>query len=159
MFWLYLLGLVLVAGAELNAFLEEPGRATALAASKARAEKGQAEVHQAGGTVEAEATGTAWAGGEETRGTAEEKPGPFGRRPARAGADQRGRPEPGRQLHCGQAHRVRWPGRGGAAAARPALDSGAGVLAAMSRVGLPAGPGPPEVKRHSPTWTEGDAGC
>src|SRR5919206_3459571 len=42
MFWVYLLGLVLVAGAELNAFLEEPGRATALAASKARAEKGQA---------------------------------------------------------------------------------------------------------------------
>lgn len=93
MFWLYLLGLVLVAGAELNAFLEEPGRSTALAASKARAEKGQAQVRQTGGTVEAEATGTAWAGGEETGGTAEEKPGPFGRRPARAGAEQRGRPE------------------------------------------------------------------
>ena len=89
MFWLYLLGLVLVAGAELNAFLEEPGRATALAASKARAEKGQAQVQQTGATVEAEATGTAWAGGEETGGTGEERPGPFGRRPARAGADHR----------------------------------------------------------------------
>ena len=103
MFWLYLLGLVLVAGAELNAFLEEPGRATALAASKARAEKGQAQVQQTGATVEAEATGTAWAGGEETGGTGEERPGPFGRRPARAGADhskvdeehaRRGRPVP-----------------------------------------------------------------
>src|ERR687886_1732565 len=92
MFWLYLLGLVLVAGAELNAFLEEPGRATALAASKARAEKGQAQVRQAGGRVQAEATGTAWAGGEETRGTGEERPGPFGRRPTQAAADQRGRP-------------------------------------------------------------------
>ena len=93
MFWLYLLGLVLVAGAELNAFLEEPGRATALAASKARAEKGQAQVRETGGTVEAEATGTAWAGGEETAGATEQRPGPSGRRPARAGADQPGQPE------------------------------------------------------------------
>jgi membrane protein len=85
MFWLYLLGLVLVAGAELNAFLEEPGRATALAASKARAEKGQAAVSQAGGRVQAEATGTAWAGSEETGGAGQRRPGPFGRRPTPAG--------------------------------------------------------------------------
>src|SRR5919202_4893905 len=93
MFWLYLLGLVLVAGAELNAFLEEPGRATALAASKARAEKGQAAVSQAGGRVQAEATGTAWAGSEETGGAGQRRPGPFGRRPTPAGADQRAQPE------------------------------------------------------------------
>jgi membrane protein len=85
--------LVLVAGAELNAFLEEPGRATALAASKARAEKGQAQVQQTGGTVEAEATGTAWAGGEETAGATKDRPGPFGRTPARTRAEQRGQPE------------------------------------------------------------------
>src|SRR5919199_6925768 len=74
--WLLGLGLVLVAGAELNAFLEEPGRATALAASKARAEKGQAAVSQAGGRVQAEATGTAWAGGQETPGAGQDTPGP-----------------------------------------------------------------------------------
>jgi hypothetical protein len=91
--WLLGLGLVLVAGAELNAFLEEPGRATALAASKARAEKGQAAVPQAGGRVQAEATGTAWAGSEETGGAGQRRPGPFGRRPTPAGADQRAQPE------------------------------------------------------------------
>ena len=45
-------------GAELNAFLEEPGRSVALAASKARAEKGQAVVRAHGGAVVANATDT-----------------------------------------------------------------------------------------------------
>src|SRR5947209_13996410 len=45
-------------------------------ASKARAEKGQAQVRQTGGTVEAESTGTAWAGGEETGSGTQDRPGP-----------------------------------------------------------------------------------
>ena len=65
MFWVYLLGIVLVLGAELNAFLEEPGRSTALAEAKAKAEKGHVATHQAPGTVQTEATGTAAAGGQE----------------------------------------------------------------------------------------------
>src|SRR5918912_629594 len=52
MFWVYLLGIVLVLGAELNAFLEEPGRSTALAEAKARAEKGQVAQQQAGAGVQ-----------------------------------------------------------------------------------------------------------
>jgi hypothetical protein len=65
MFWLYLLGLVLVIGTELNAFLEEPGRSTALAEATSRAQKGQVELEQTPGSVEAVATGSAAAGGEE----------------------------------------------------------------------------------------------
>jgi membrane protein len=65
MFWVYLLGIVLVLGAELNAFLEEPGRSTALAETKAKAEKGQVATQQAGGGVQTEATGSAAAGGQE----------------------------------------------------------------------------------------------
>ena len=41
-FWLYLLGFVLVLGAELNAFLQEPARLVALAAATAQAQHGQA---------------------------------------------------------------------------------------------------------------------
>jgi YihY family inner membrane protein len=66
LFWLYLLGLVLVGGAELNAFLEEPGRSTALAASKARAEKGQVDMRQEGAAIKAEASGMGWAGSDES---------------------------------------------------------------------------------------------
>jgi membrane protein len=65
MFWLYLLGLVLVVGAELNAFLEEPGRSAALAEATSRAQKGQVDLQQTTGSVEAVATGSAAAGGEE----------------------------------------------------------------------------------------------
>jgi hypothetical protein len=65
MFWVYLLGIVLVLGAELNAFLEEPGRSTALAEAKAKAEKGQVATQHTGGAVQAEATGTSAAGGQE----------------------------------------------------------------------------------------------
>jgi hypothetical protein len=63
MFWVYLLGIVLVLGAELNAFLEEPGRSTALAETKAKAEKGQVAVEQQPGQVQTEATGSSAAGG------------------------------------------------------------------------------------------------
>jgi membrane protein len=104
MFWMYLLGIVLVLGAELNAFMEEPGRATALAETKAKAEKGQVATQQAGsGQVQTQATGAATAGGQEPN--APEGPRhPFsGRRsasaasqaaaaqPAQAAADMRGR--------------------------------------------------------------------
>ena len=65
MFWVYLLGIVLVLGAELNAFLEEPGRSTALAETKARAEKGQVATQQASGAVATVASGSAAAGGQE----------------------------------------------------------------------------------------------
>ena len=58
-FWLYLLGLIFVLGAELNAFLEEPARSVALAEATARAQQGKAEVRQQPGQVEAEATGAA----------------------------------------------------------------------------------------------------
>ena len=62
MFWLYLLGLVLVLGAELNAFLEQPGRATALAQTTARAEIGQVEVQRSTGLIETRASGTGQTG-------------------------------------------------------------------------------------------------
>src|SRR5918912_1120428 len=65
MFWVYLLGIVLVLGAELNAFLEEPGRSTALAETKAKAEKGQVATQPSGGAVETVASGSAAAGGQE----------------------------------------------------------------------------------------------
>jgi hypothetical protein len=65
MFWVYLLGIVLVLGAELNAFLEEPGRSTALAETKAKAEKGQVATQQAAGGVLTVAAGSAAPGGNE----------------------------------------------------------------------------------------------
>jgi membrane protein len=67
MFWVYLLGIVLVLGAELNAFLEEPARAMAVAETKAKAEKGQVATQQAtDGQVRTQATGTATSGGHES---------------------------------------------------------------------------------------------
>jgi membrane protein len=65
MFWVYLLGIVLVLGAELNAFLEEPGRSTALAETKAKAEKGQVATQPAPGGVETVASGSGASGGEQ----------------------------------------------------------------------------------------------
>jgi uncharacterized BrkB/YihY/UPF0761 family membrane protein len=65
MFWLYLLGLVLVLGAELNAFLEEPGRATALAETTARAEVGDVDEQRTAGQIQTRATGTGQSGGTE----------------------------------------------------------------------------------------------
>jgi membrane protein len=44
MFWLYIVGVVLVGGAELNAFLQEPERSVAKASLAARAVTGQLEV-------------------------------------------------------------------------------------------------------------------
>jgi membrane protein len=58
-FWLYLLGFVLVLGAELNAFLQEPARSVALAEATKAAAQGQAAYDQQTGKVRAEATGTA----------------------------------------------------------------------------------------------------
>jgi membrane protein len=58
-FFLYLLGLVFVLGAELNAFLQEPARAAALAEATKKAHQGQANIDERTGKVEAEATGDA----------------------------------------------------------------------------------------------------
>jgi hypothetical protein len=58
-FWLYLLGFVLVLGAELNAFLQEPSRSVALAEATAAAQHGQASFDRPTGKVRAEATGSA----------------------------------------------------------------------------------------------------
>jgi membrane protein len=48
MFWLYIVGVVLVGGAELNAFLQEPERSVALASLAARALTGRLEAPPAG---------------------------------------------------------------------------------------------------------------
>jgi membrane protein len=58
-FFLYLLGLVFVVGAELNAFLQEPARSVALAEATQQAQHGKAAFSQQAGEVEAETTGSA----------------------------------------------------------------------------------------------------
>jgi membrane protein len=58
-FWLYLLGFILVLGAELNAFLQEPARSVALAEATAAAQHGQAAYDRQTGKVRAEAIGSA----------------------------------------------------------------------------------------------------
>jgi membrane protein len=67
MFWLYLLGLALVLGAELNAFLEEPGRAAALAETTARAEVGDVDEQRTTRLIQTRATGTGQPGSTEIR--------------------------------------------------------------------------------------------
>jgi membrane protein len=56
-FFLYLLGIVLVLGAELNAFLQQPARSVALAEATAAAQRGRATYDQGPGNVKAEASG------------------------------------------------------------------------------------------------------
>jgi YihY family inner membrane protein len=58
-FWLYLVGLVFVLGAELNAFLEQPARSVALAEASIAAERGRADYDQETGKITAEASGHA----------------------------------------------------------------------------------------------------
>ncbi len=58
-FWLYLLGFVLVLGAELNAFLQEPSRSAALAEATAKGQRGQAAYGRQTGNLRAEAMGSA----------------------------------------------------------------------------------------------------
>jgi hypothetical protein len=58
-FYLYILGIVLVLGAELNAFLEQPARSVALAEATAAAQQGRAQYDADSGRVEAEAEGRA----------------------------------------------------------------------------------------------------
>jgi membrane protein len=47
MFWLYIVGVIIIAGAVLNAYLEHPERSVALAAVAARAMSGQLDVSEA----------------------------------------------------------------------------------------------------------------
>jgi len=137
MFWLFLLGIVLVGGAELNAFLEQPGRSTALAASKARAEKGQVETSEEGGQVRTEATGVGVTGGEETGGgAAEGRPGAFGR------------PAAQKKPAAGQPAGAGGQGGGGGGGGGSSLPGkliglvGLAVAAFLLRGQLPAGPAP-----------------
>jgi membrane protein len=58
-FWLYLLGLVFVLGAEVNAFLQEPSRSVALAEATEQAQRGKAAFDQETGQVQAETRGRA----------------------------------------------------------------------------------------------------
>jgi hypothetical protein len=58
-FFLYLLGVVFVFGAELNAFLQEPARSAALAEATQQARHGKAEYDQQAGQVRAQAQGDA----------------------------------------------------------------------------------------------------
>ncbi len=109
MFWLYLLGLVLVIGAELNAFLEEPGRSTALAEATSRAQKGQVALDQTPGNVEAVATGRAAAGGEEPNAAGGAHP-IFGGARSKGSVSPQPGPEPGQQAP-GSAQRVGLGGR------------------------------------------------
>jgi hypothetical protein len=58
-FFLYMLGMIFVVGAELNAFLQEPARSVALAEATQQAAHGKAEFHEDTGEVEAESSGQA----------------------------------------------------------------------------------------------------
>jgi membrane protein len=58
-FYLYILGIVLVLGAELNAFLAQPARSVALAEATSAAQRGKADFDLQTGKVQAEASGTA----------------------------------------------------------------------------------------------------
>jgi len=77
-FYLYVLGLVLVLGAELNAFLEQPARSVALAEATSAAQHGRAEYDADTGNVKAEAQG---------RAPAMQGGGPLGA-PSRSAGDQ-----------------------------------------------------------------------
>jgi membrane protein len=56
-FWLYLLGIVMVLGAELNAFMEQPARSVALSEATAAAQRGRAAYDPETANVKAEASG------------------------------------------------------------------------------------------------------
>jgi membrane protein len=58
-FWLYVLGFIIVLGAEINAFLEQPSRSVALAAATSAALQGRVEYELQAGQVRAEAIGFA----------------------------------------------------------------------------------------------------
>jgi Virulence factor BrkB len=58
-FFLYLLGIVFVLGAELNAFLQEPARAVALAEATQQAQRGKASFNHQTGEVQAHSQGKA----------------------------------------------------------------------------------------------------
>lgn len=58
-FWLYLLGIVFVLGAELNAFMQQPDRSVALAETTTAAQQGHAQYRPTAQTVQAKASGHA----------------------------------------------------------------------------------------------------
>jgi hypothetical protein len=103
-FWLYILGIVLVLGAELNAFLEQPTRSVALAEATAAAQQGRAEYDHETGEIKAEASGKAPAmqgGGPlgapsrspSEQVAAEQKPGQGGKEASAGKGEREGRPQ------------------------------------------------------------------
>ena len=96
-FWLYLLGIVFVMGAEINAYVQQPARSVALAEATADAAHGKADIRQQGGEVHAEAVGTAATQGESNPTAVNpDKPGATssGSAPAPGSAQARGSAQP-----------------------------------------------------------------
>jgi membrane protein len=143
MFWVYLLGIVLVLGAELNAFLEEPGRSTALAEAKSKAEKGQVATQQTGGAVQTEATGVGAVGGQEPNGG--QKPN-GGQEPAGRRSPFGPRPQPNEvaaaQTSTAQPGQTPAPSRPGIGGRLVGLVGLLGAAFLLSRQPRPAEPAP-----------------
>jgi membrane protein len=143
MFWVYLLGIVLVLGAELNAFLEEPGRSTALAEAKSKAEKGQVATQQTGGAVQTEATGVGAVGGQEPNGG--QKPN-GGQEPAGRRSPFGPRPQPNQvaaaQTSTAQPGQTPAPSRPGIGGRLVGLVGLLGAAFLLSRQPRPAEPAP-----------------
>jgi len=91
-FYLYVIGLVLVLGAELNAFLEQPARSVALAEATAAAEHGRAQFDGETGRVTAEAQGRAPAMSGGVLGAPSRSPSEQVRDEAQPGQSGSGRP-------------------------------------------------------------------
>jgi membrane protein len=104
-FWLYLLGFIIVLGAELNAFLAQPSRAVALSEATSAALHGKAEYDQEPGRVRAEASGSA---------------------PAKAGSGPLGAPARSPEAQIGE--HAQPPQRGRLEADRPSPASGPSLV-------------------------------
>ncbi|MBV9171542.1 MAG: YihY/virulence factor BrkB family protein [Chloroflexi bacterium] len=107
-FFLWLLGFVFVLGAELNAFLQQPARALALAEATERAEHGKAAYQEQPGELAAESTGRAPEGVQRIKplfGAPQMNP-------------QTGQHEPGGTPQGGRAHQPRAQAGGASMAGR-----------------------------------------